>query len=418
MPPNQNVEDDQRYALLRSGRRIPELDGLRGVAIGLVLIVHIFTAPAAFILRPNPFAYLQITTRLAWSGVDLFFILSGFLIGGILLDARNSKNFFKVFYFRRLCRILPIYLIFCAIVALLQIFVYPSHRATMEWMFASPMPWHSYLTFTQNLWVTLRNNPGPAVLAPTWSLAVEEQFYLTLPLVIRFVRSATLPYVFIAGIVAAPLIRLAMLIMLPQPQVGVYVLLPTRMDDLLLGVLAAYCLRKPEFWARFVTHRRIIWRVFYGLALGLPLLTLTSNAYSFPMASIGYDWLALFYLSALILALTDPLSWLGNALRRKWLMGLGIIAYSTYLFHTLIYGLLTALLRDHGPSMTNFGDLAVILTSLGAVIGFAVVSWHFFEKPIVRLGHGANYLPASAGAPQPETLAVAQSVAPSRISTH
>ena len=179
------------------------------------------------------------------------------------------------------------------------------------------------------------------------------------------------------------------------------------MDDLLLGVLAAYFLRKPEFWARFVTHRPIIWRVFYGLALGLPLLTLTSNAYSFLMASIGYDWLALFYLSALVLALTDPDSWLGNALRWKWLMSLGVIAYSTYLFHTLIYGLLTAFLRDHGPSMTNFGDFAVSLLSLSVILGFAVTSWHFFEKPIVRLGHSAHYEPASPGAIQPETSGAA-----------
>jgi peptidoglycan/LPS O-acetylase OafA/YrhL len=401
----QKTGNDERYALLRSGRRVPELDGLRGIAIGLVLVVHLFTAPAAFIARPNPVAYLQIATRLAWSGVDLFFILSGFLIGGILLDARNSKNFFGVFYFRRVCRILPIYLVFCAIVAVLQIFVYPSHPATMQWMFASPMPWHSYLTFTQNLWMAHRNIAGPAVLAPTWSLAVEEQFYLTLPLLIRYVRAATLPYILAAGIVAAPLIRLAMLTMLPQPQVGVYVLLPSRMDDLLLGVLAAYFLRKPEFWARFVTHRPIIWRVFYGLALGLPLMTLTSNAYSFPMASIGYDWLALFYLTALVLALTDPDSWLGYTLRRKWLMGLGIIAYNTYLFHTLSYGLLTAFLRDHGPEMTNLADLAVSLLSLGVTVGFAVTSWHFFEKPIVRLGHGAHYEPISAGAPLPKTPA-------------
>ena len=405
MQPKENTGDDERYALLRSGRRVPELDGLRGVAIGLVLVVHLFTAPAAFIPRPNPIAYLQIATRLAWSGVDLFFILSGFLIGGILLDARYSRNFFKVFYFRRVCRILPIYLVFCALVAFFQVFVYPSHRDTMDWMFSLPMPWYSYLTFTQNWWAALRNMAGPAVLAPTWSLAVEEQFYLTLPLVIRFVRAATLPYVLIAGIIAAPLMRLAMLTMLPQPQVGVYVLLTSRMDDLLLGVLAAYCLRIPEIWARFITHRATIWRVFYGLALGLPLLTLTSNFYSFPMASIGYDWLALFYLTALALALTDPDSWLGSALRWKWLMGLGIIAYNTYLFHTLIYGLLTAYLRNHGPSMTNLGDLAVILLSLGVTIGFAVASWHFFEKPIVRLGHGAHYQPVSAGELQPETPA-------------
>jgi peptidoglycan/LPS O-acetylase OafA/YrhL len=395
---NHNSAGSERYALLRSGRRIPELDGLRGVAIGLVLVVHLFTSPVAFIYRPNPVAYFQILTRLAWSGVDLFFVLSGFLIGGILLEARESRNFFKVFYFRRACRILPIYLVFCGLVFFCQFFVYPSHRTIMEWMFSSPMPWHSYLTFTQNWWMAHRNITGPSVLAPTWSLAVEEQFYLTLPLIVRYVRYAFLPYVLVAGIIAAPLIRLVMLTTMPQPQVGLYVLLPTRMDDLLLGVLTAYLLRKPEVWARFVAHRRTIWRVFYGLALGLPLLTLTSNAFSFPMASIGYDWLALFYLTALVLALTDPGSWLGSAMRWKWLMGLGVIAYNTYLFHTLIYGLLTALLRGHGPTMTSFGDLAVDLLSLGATIGFAVMCWHFFEKPIVRLGHRAQYQFVSAKA--------------------
>ena len=391
MPANKNSADSERYALVRSGRRIPELDGLRGIAIALVLVDHLFTSPSIFIRRPNPVAYLQIVTRLSWSGVDLFFILSGFLIGGILLEARDSTNYFKVFYLRRACRILPIYLLFCGVVLILSRLVYPSHFATMEWMFASPMHWHSYVTFTQNLWMAHRNIVGPAVLAPTWSLAVEEQFYLTLPLVVRFVRSALFPYVLAAGIIAAPLVRLAMLTLLPQPQVGVYVLLPCRMDALLMGVMAAYLLRKPEIWAICIAKRRAIWMCFYALAFGLPYFTIKSNMYSFPAASVGYDWLAFFYLTALILTLTDADSWLGRAMRWPWLMALGTIAYCTYLFHILIYGLLTAIIRDHGPSLTNFGDLAVIFLSLCVTITFALMSWRIFEKPFVRLGHGSQY---------------------------
>src|SRR6267154_1957689 len=100
----------QSLQLNLSGR-IPELDGIRGIAIGMVLIHHYFfqpiAAPPATLL-----SYVQAATRLAWSGVDLFFVLSGFLIGGILLDARTSSNYFPVFYTRRFFRIVPIYFVF------------------------------------------------------------------------------------------------------------------------------------------------------------------------------------------------------------------------------------------------------------------------------------------------------------------
>src|SRR6266851_1125269 len=86
--------------------RIPELDGIRGIAIGMVLIAHHFEV----VSRPgSTLAYALVPLRLTWSGVDLFFVLSGFLIGGILLDARESSNYFRVFYTRRFFRIIPIY---------------------------------------------------------------------------------------------------------------------------------------------------------------------------------------------------------------------------------------------------------------------------------------------------------------------
>ena len=88
--------------------RIPELDGLRGIAIGMVLIWHFFAVPARF-APATLLAYTMIPLRLLWTGVDLFFVLSGFLIGGILLDARDSSNYFRVFYTRRFFRIVPAY---------------------------------------------------------------------------------------------------------------------------------------------------------------------------------------------------------------------------------------------------------------------------------------------------------------------
>ena len=406
LQPNYNSTDSERYSLLRSGRRIPELDGLRGVAIGLVIITHYFTA-AVTVQRPNPLAYLQIATRLSWSGVDLFFILSGFLIGGILLDARSSSNYFKVFYVRRACRILPVYLIFCGLIALCYRFVYPSHLALLNWMFNFPMPWYSYLTFAQNFWMAHFNTLGPAALAITWSLAIEEQLYLTLPAVIRFVRPATLPYLLLAGILAAPVFRVALLIWWPHMQTALYALLPSRMDALLLGALAAWAVRRPGVWNILVTRRRLLWCLFAFWGAGLAYFTSTSSYYSIPTASVGYDWLALFYLTALLLVLMHPNSWLGRAMRQRWLMGLGKIAYATYLIHVLVYGLCMAYFRHHGPFLQNRPDLWTTLAALVLTITLAQISWWLFEQKFVRFGHRFKYESVTAGN-SPNTMPEAQ----------
>src|SRR6266446_4286628 len=92
----------------KSSLRVPELDGLRGIAILLVIVWHY--AVELFAREPgSTAAYGLAVLRLSWSGVDLFFVLSGFLIGGILIDNRGARNYFRVFYFRRVCRIVPLY---------------------------------------------------------------------------------------------------------------------------------------------------------------------------------------------------------------------------------------------------------------------------------------------------------------------
>jgi peptidoglycan/LPS O-acetylase OafA/YrhL len=183
-------------------RRIPALDGLRGIAILLVLLMH-----SIFQMQTNSVFVSRLLAlgKLSWSGVDLFFVLSGFLIGGILLDARESPRYFQTFYIRRAYRILPLY----AVITTIFLFHHlPFHFLPGRLGAFSPLtiPWFSYLTFTQNFWMGPLGCGLPA-MAVTWSLAVEEQFYLTVPWVIRKVRGNLLVFVMIAVVAGAPLLR-------------------------------------------------------------------------------------------------------------------------------------------------------------------------------------------------------------------
>jgi peptidoglycan/LPS O-acetylase OafA/YrhL len=383
-------EASEKIAGLAASRRIPELDGLRGLAIALVLATHWFNSPLR--VNPhNPLAFLRAATNLSWSGVELFFVLSGFLIGGILMDARGSENYFRVFYVRRICRIVPVYFIFLALWALGYRFLFPLHAPILEGYFANPMPWYSYVTFTSNFWMARANVFGAGALGITWSLCVEEQFYLTLPFVVRFVRPRHLLYVLGIAAVAAPVFRIAGLILYPHSRLALYVLLPARMDALLLGVSIAYLLRRQDASRFFRDHRRWLWGLLAVLTLGLGVLTIKPFITGIPMVTAGYDWISLFYATMLALVLVDPRSWLGRAMRCSWLMSLGTIAYAVYLIHETVYALCMAFLRGHGAELSNLADLAVTLLALALVIGVAKLSWRFFEKPLVGLGHRFQY---------------------------
>jgi peptidoglycan/LPS O-acetylase OafA/YrhL len=375
-------------------RRIPELDGLRGVAIGMVLYYHLVTI--ALVIHPHVMlGYFQTTTRLFWSGVDLFFLLSGFLIGGILLDARDSPNYFKTFYFRRCCRILPIYFLFLGLVGIAYVFVYRPVGPSLDWVFAGKLPWYSYLSFAQNLWMTKSNTPGATILGSTWSLAVEEQFYLVLPLVIRFVRRSALPYVLITGLVIAPILRLSVGCLFPTNVWANYSLLPCRMDPLLLGALCAYYLRQPGVWSLLVRQRAALWIMSLPLLAGMPILNIRWDTLKPVVACLlmtaSCSWMAMFYAIVLLLALTDSRSLLSRVLRWPSLAALGAVAYSVYLFHSGVYGLCVWLFTKHEWLLASWKDLGVTLLAVAITIAFGKLSWRYFEKPIVRWGHTWQY---------------------------
>lgn len=171
--------------------RVPQLDGLRGLAILLVLIWHYVACqmdPKWGSLGLETFGFrvadtLHALISMTWSGVDLFFVLSGFLLGGILMDHKTSPSFFMTFYVRRVCRLFPLYYLLLLLFGLTTLAPLSQACPGLNWLFDHPLPMWSYATFTQNFQMAFKELIGANWLGVTWSLAVEEQFYLILPLI-------------------------------------------------------------------------------------------------------------------------------------------------------------------------------------------------------------------------------------------
>jgi peptidoglycan/LPS O-acetylase OafA/YrhL len=368
-------------------RRFPQLDGLRGVAIAMVVLFH-YVDLAVWGGAPRILNLLIRPTSLGWSGVDLFFVLSGFLIGGILLDARESPNYFRVFYRRRAFRIFPLYFAFIIMTLIVAHFA----RSPLSAFFKPVIPFPALATFCQNFWMAIHKELGPVAVNPTWSLAVEEQFYLTLPPVIYLVSKHRLIWVLTAGIVLAPLIRLAIFLTDRSFSTAMYVLLPCRMDTLLLGVAAAYLLRRPEAWEFARAHRRRLWVVTELLTVVCVLLLYTVSATDPLTLLIGYDCVGLLFVFVLILCIVDES--LAKVFQAKWLMGLGNISYCVYLVHPLAFGLVFAQLNGY----PNGGAISAII-GLVVTIVVAKMSWDWFEKPLVIYAHRESYEPSASLSP-------------------
>jgi peptidoglycan/LPS O-acetylase OafA/YrhL len=372
--------------------RIPELDGIRGIAIAAVLVHHYFLLPIRAPLASFP-SYIQAAGRLAWSGVDLFFVLSGFLIGGILLDAQASTNYFRVFYTRRFLRIVPIYLVCLAAGLALSVVIDHGLAPRLSWMLKDRITLKPYFVFLQNFWMARRATFGMVGLTVTWSLAIEEQFYLTLPLVIRFCRShALLLTAILAGVVIAPVSRLVLYVLYPAHAIAGVVLMPCRADALLLGVLGAIAVREPH-WRDWLERRRRLMLVFLtAMAGGLVALTkYSANPYGLGMLGFGFTYLAIFYLLTILYAVLFRDSRLGGLLRWRWLRWLGSIAFGVYLFHELIRTVFFGLIWSRPPAGMASPEFSVTLVALGVTLALCRLSWKLFEKPLIDIGHRVHY---------------------------
>lgn len=335
-------------------QKIPQLDAVRGLAI-LVVILH--NASLKF-----PSLHLERLFSDGWMGVDLFFVLSGFLITGILVDTKQSERFFKNFYVRRCLRIWPLYysLLFFMFVVVPLLSSSEAHKIA-----ETASPWWSYPLFLQNFLIaTSTNAAGP--LAVTWSLAIEEQFYLVWPLIVRFCSSAQLFGIAITEMCLSPALRFY----LSLHHVNLYTNVFSRLDGLMAGAILALLIRSSSFApARFLKHA---WISFF-LAAPLAFITEALSA-----RWIVFSLTALASASFIYLSLFSPQKWLRSAMTNRFVVYTGTISYGLYLLHKIPFGIAEKVHLDRHPILL----LPVIL-----VLSFALaaVSWNILERPFLKL---------------------------------
>src|SRR4029078_7760116 len=213
--------------------------------------------------------YLLRLNSMNWSGVDLFFVLSGFLIGGILLDLRGSRTYFWSFYIRRAFRILPLYFLVMAIV-----YLFHNQIASVS-SCCQIASWFWYLTIAQNIWIALNNSWD--IWYSVWSLGLEEQFYIILPFIIRFTPPHYLRAVLVSAIAASIAHRCQIALTATAPTIAPHPLLTNRAETLSIGVVCetrANTLLRGRLCASFVRDhamsewlRRNVSKLYISLAI-------------------------------------------------------------------------------------------------------------------------------------------------------
>jgi peptidoglycan/LPS O-acetylase OafA/YrhL len=365
---------------IRLPSHIPALDGVRGLAIALVLLVHMVTTPIVVSVKIGNWQYhVWYWTKMMWVGVDLFFVLSGFLITKIILQNQNSSHLFKTFYARRACRILPLYAVVLATAFLAQRFL--PHNALWHWLFGDQFPLVSYLTFTQNIMMGIAGTSGGVALAVTWSLAVEEQFYLILPATIRLIPKDSLPWLCVGGISWAYLARMQW----PDGRSNYWP--PARADALLVGCLIAWLCAQPKILAWLQLQTRGLMLLLGFLAIGLLMINRMPEYYRGSMESFVSTFFGVF----VVIVITQKNNPLTRCLEMPWLGYLGKISYGVYLLHFPLLGVAFWLMRGTTPAIYTVGDLIVPLVALLITILIASLSWFLYEKHWVKLGHRVKF---------------------------
>jgi peptidoglycan/LPS O-acetylase OafA/YrhL len=339
-------------------KRIPQLDVLRGLAVLDVMMYHILDLVPRLHLKP--------LFSLGYAGVDLFFVLSGFLITGILVANKGASNYFTSFYARRALRIWPLY---CALLVFTFVLLPAVHPALKASIFELSHPWQAFPFFLQNL--TLDKPPFDTVRV-TWSLAIEEQFYLVWPIVIWLAPRRMLKPIALFAFFLSMAVRWSVVIGLIAP-LNTYMNTLARLDGLALGAFLA-------LWIPEADKSTVKVAGMATLALALP-------------AAIALGWnrpghWSFFSLVAVCFAgmLCVAINW--EALSRmSFLQYTGKISYALYLVHVPVFSLAGFwaagnILFPHSPIAA---EISLLVMCFAACYALAALSWRFFESRFLRL---------------------------------
>lgn len=380
--------DKQPFAPIDFKTRFPALDGIRALAITLVFADHYGGGShGGMILRA-----INAVRERGWVGVDLFFVLSGFLITGILYDTSADSRYFSRFYIRRSLRILPVfYIVLVLLLLLTPIFHYEWHWMQLTFVFYVG---NFFANYHWDLYYLV--SPGhPAArvsIAHFWSLCVEEQFYLIWPLVVWFVRDRVKLIRVAIGISALSLgLRFAMMAKFGLVIAETWIIrtLPFRMDSLLIGGILALLLRGPaaDQWQR--ASKWVFW-VF--LAAVLAIFTF-SPAYDSPwLLSVGLTFTALASAGLIGMALR-PESRAYRLFHLKPLRVLGRYSYGFYVYHLLFVMAWISALVSLDRRLHSLALPGIILIPVNYLAVFLVskASYEWIEVRFLRLKRRFEY---------------------------
>jgi peptidoglycan/LPS O-acetylase OafA/YrhL len=369
---------------MSSTRNIRALDGIRGVAIILVMLHHFerLIPPCNIAIKS-----IKLTFTFGWVGVDLFFALSGFLITGILLDTRNTNNYFGTFYARRILRIFPLY--YAVLILILGAAALMSNRPPGIPLVADQKLYFLYLTNWLILW---KGKWGPNVIGHFWSLAVEEQFYLIWPLCVWFLASQKLARVAAGASVVALLARLCW-VAYTGPSQAIILATVTRMDTLLCGALGAILFRQTRLldalrqWLPKIAFAAIL---IFVAGVNLTQIAHGSGGWLIFVQTFGFSLLAVGFTALIVhAAATDGApTLLQRTLRNGVLTNFGKYSYGIYVYHVPVLALSSLLVyRWMSPALVQnfwFGVLCFVFL-FGASFLVAKVSYECFERHFLAM---------------------------------
>ncbi len=357
--------------------KVPALDGVRGVALSLVVIYHVRAFGHVEAKSTLELAFSRIVQE-AWVGVDLFFVLSGFLITNILLRAKGTEHYYRNFIMRRVLRIFPLYYLFVALFFVVLPRVFPWHLELAK--LPGLQAW--YWFYVPNVRIFLHGDWDALYAEHCWSLAIEEQFYLVWPLVVALLSRRALVWVSALGTIFSLVFRIVLAIN-GAGWAKLIVLTPAHLDGVMIGsILAAY---EPMLTKVPERGRRILLAVGgIGLALLIAsrLLPVPYLMKLFALSITG--WSVTFAAFVGLVAMASETSWLGRVMSLRPLRWIGTYSYGLYLLHEPIFRELGARLPTvNGPAWRQW----LLIAGLG-IPASAALAWlvfHGYEKQFLAL---------------------------------
>lgn len=378
-----------------SSGRIPVLDGIRGIAVLMVMVFHFwaFGTKTGTVLWERVYAGVA---SMGWAGVDLFFVLSGFLITGILYDSRESKHYFRVFYSRRTVRIFPLYYASLALFFWFMPFLLVRlHHAQLADFHMSNLAKLLLWGYVANWYVGVKGfNAIAQPLQHFWSLAVEEQFYLVWPLLVLTLTRRRLMAV-CGGLMAFGLALRAVLYGVHLPYAA-YAWTLCRADSLGIGALVALAARDTRDWATLVNWARVLALPAFCAVVLLRILnpscaTGPGNSPNFAMGTFAISLLGIFFGSSLTMAVGLPQkSFMHRFLGSSFLQFFGKYSYCMYVCHIplITFFAKAGLDSDRLFRLLHSQLLAIVVLNLiafAATIAVSLASWNLFEKHWLKL---------------------------------